>query len=458
MEKERRTMNSYADKVTQEFAIALASYYRTDGDGDVTDARPEMAMRWACTAQNFPPEEIESPDLAAIMSCCAAVDPQTRAKLVICFDDVDTDDEESLEKAWVKATGLLQLSDLRVRKGHPVHGYVRQLFNSDAGKRLLVDVAICFGMIPRICKAAVCSDPKSLITADTDVSPEPLPDSRRVNPVQTGALMAIPDDPEEAEELFRQALKPGNKGKRALAALTANPTQALALLNQGALDGTVRFQADVLDKVVEGVTQDGTSDEDVKQMLHDHLRPEVLAELLTGRGDLPATAVSYAPLEVVFKAIQEELEQGKDLFRLHYWAVKLVDAGYEHYEEFLRSSVEAVNPSLFRSRWTVADLLIADLLDREIDGRPLLHELTLLRIDSVLEIETIDEYIGKLEADLPELLAAFNSKPEEDNEDEEPDSDMERGDDEADLDEEEGEDEKPARGKTDETANGLDLE
>ena len=448
-------MNEHTEKLRQEYSLTLTSYFRTD-DGKVTDARPEAAMKWAQTAQDFAPEEIEAADLAAIMSCCTVVDSKACAKLSKCFAELEESDEDALAEARTNASALFQLAHLQVCKGHSAHGYFRKLFESEAGKSLLVDMAICLSMTPKVSKKAVCCA-KDLVTADTEVESEVPPTSKSA-PRPTKAIQQIPDDPKEAEDLFRQALRPGRKGKAALAVITASPTQALALLNRGELAASTRFQADVLDAVVDGVSQKGMGTEEVKQLLHDHLRPEVLAELLTGRGDLPASAVSYAPLKVVFEAIQEELEEGNDLFRLHYWAVKLVDANYEHYQEFLKSPVQKVRPTLARSQWKIADLLICDLLDREVDGRALLHELTLLRVDTVIDIETLEERIGQLQDDLPDLVAAFHKPDEDDEESDVPSADSEREPDETEEDEDEKEEDKQPRGKTDEAAKDLDLE
>jgi len=449
-------MSTYTQYMLEEYCLALGSYYRTDAiSGETTDSRPKSSKVWAQTTQEFDPDMVEAQDMAAIMSGCIAVNPEVGQKLIDHFDKVNADDQEAVESARNEAIELLQLSDLHFAVDHPVADYFQHLFESEKGRRLVVVVALCLALTPKVNKEAVYQFPvattsessKPQVPEEPDAKEEPA-ESPEVVPASTRTIQEVPSEAGEAQNLFMELLKPGLRGKAAMEVVLHNPSRALAILNSGELECTTRVQADVLDKIVEGVTDNGTDTAGVKDLMYQHLRSDVLAELLTGRGDLPATSVSYAPLGVVLKAVQEELGKYGHLGRLRYWVMKLADANYEHFEEFLKYSVQSVRPTIPQAlaKWNIADLVLADLIDDpDLEWSAVLHTLSELRVDLVIALDEAEERGEKIGEDLEELMRCFRTPDEGGDEDDEPD------------DEEDEEDDDKSRGATDEAADDLDI-
>jgi hypothetical protein len=146
------------------------------------------------------------------------------------------------------------------------------------------------------------------------------------------------------------------KKREAIAILTQNPGNALALLGFGndALGLTVRGASDVFEEVVGAI---GDADEAL-ELMRKHLTPDRLAELVVGRGDLPSAAALVADIDTLVAAINADMVAAKDeaeaVFCAMTWAVKLVDR--DDYDEIIDRKIQdhSIRWYLVMSIWNEA--------------------------------------------------------------------------------------------------------
>ena len=130
------------------------------------------------------------------------------------------------------------------------------------------------------------------------------------------------------------------KKREAIAILTQNPGNALALLGLGndELELTPRGASDVFDEMI-GAVKDA---EEARELMHMHLTSDRLAELVAGRGDLPSVAALVADIDTLTAAITADMVAAQDeteaFFRAMTWAVKLIDR--DDYEEIIDRNIQ----------------------------------------------------------------------------------------------------------------------
>ncbi len=142
-------------------------------------------------------------------------------------------------------------------------------------------------------------------------------------------------------QLLRGVLSDDPDAKRAaLAILTQNPGNALALLGFGndQLGLTVRGASDVFDEVL-GAIENADQARDLMQM---HLTGDRLAELVVGRGDLPSVAAQVAGIDTLIEAITADMTAAKDeaeaVFCAMCWAAKLVER--DDYQDIIDREIQ----------------------------------------------------------------------------------------------------------------------
>jgi hypothetical protein len=142
-------------------------------------------------------------------------------------------------------------------------------------------------------------------------------------------------------QLLRGILSEDLATKReAIAILTQSPGNALALLGFGndELGLTARGASDVFDEVVAAIG----SAQEARELMHMHLTPDRLAELVSGRGDLPSVAANVADIDTLVAAITADMVTAQDeieaFFRAMTWAVKLADR--DDYDEIIERKVQ----------------------------------------------------------------------------------------------------------------------
>jgi len=111
-------------------------------------------------------------------------------------------------------------------------------------------------------------------------------------------------NPNDAREVFRTALGSSRASKDALALISANPSAALVALQRGdgALGLTPKGSADVLEVAIGDLDAS-----DARSLMNDHLTPERQMELVLGRGDLPAISAAVVDMQVILRAITDEI-------------------------------------------------------------------------------------------------------------------------------------------------------
>jgi hypothetical protein len=130
------------------------------------------------------------------------------------------------------------------------------------------------------------------------------------------------------------------KKREAIAILTQNPGNALALLGLGndELELTPRGASDVFDEILGAVK----NAEEARELMRMHLTPDRLAELVAGRGDLSSVAALVADIDTLVAAISADMVSTKDeteaVFCAMAWAVKLIDR--DDYEEIIDRNIQ----------------------------------------------------------------------------------------------------------------------
>lgn len=112
-------------------------------------------------------------------------------------------------------------------------------------------------------------------------------------------------DPQDAKDVFQRILRGKEGSHEALALVRENPQAALMALQKGdqALGLSLKGSADILDEVVGAVGDPA----EARALMNSHLTAERQAELLQGRGDLPAVASEIVDLDVVLRAVHDDV-------------------------------------------------------------------------------------------------------------------------------------------------------
>ncbi len=133
---------SYLKHLLNEFTFPFNNYYR-ERQGEINDSRPVAAKMWSETVGAFPPSEIEAQDMAAVMSACVRVEKETRKELLFLFKGVSSSNESQIMELLEQAGADLTIGSFQFEKDHPVKDYFVTLLESDDGRTLLVNVALC---------------------------------------------------------------------------------------------------------------------------------------------------------------------------------------------------------------------------------------------------------------------------------------------------------------------------